>query len=568
MTTANPYDERSGNCRVRLAVCDRAERIYFGIRMSLGFLIALLLVHALEPPPLGDPAHIGLRCIAILLYVLAVVAMARWTSVWAVAGLQGDRLPRPQVLRRYYRATTVQEVLSLILFGFCVYVVGWPAVVKTAWRWQDVWIIEDLLLIGPYLFAEMLATGCYYAVDQAMRGTIGESGLPERPRLGFRTYLSFQFRGRFGVWFCTSLVMSGLHDLANWWIPDWTSRDVLAAGISLGMSLAVLTAAPLILRIVWLAKPLPAGPLRSELEALSSRLRFRTSDILIWNTGHGIANAAISGLTPQLRYVLLSDSLLEDLSADEIAAVFGHEVGHVRHRHMYLFFGFILLSTFATAALGQVGRLALQQWLAGSNWNRVEDVLRVTPLEFLLLIPVWIFGFGHLSRRCERQADLYGSRAASQTLELRPPRFSAFDAAVTAYQNGHTGSNGSNGIANGAGHPLTTLPPVTLELPPNPTRPGSRDPAVTAEGAQLFVRALEKVCLVNGMSLSKWGWRHGSIAQRIAFLERVAAKPAIADEFDRRMRRGLWTSSLATIAITIATIAVGSMWFPGAFEFF
>ena len=76
------------------------------------------------------------------------------------------------------------------------------------------------------------------------------------------------------------------------------------------------------------------GPCRDRLIAAAERLHFPFSDICIWHTRHGVANAMVTGFSPRPRYILLSDLLLENLEPDEIEAVFCHEIGHIRHRHI------------------------------------------------------------------------------------------------------------------------------------------------------------------------------------------------------------------------------------------
>src|SRR5581483_9722513 len=91
-------------------------------------------------------------------------------------------------------------------------------------------------------------------------------------------------------------------------------------------------------------KPLPAGPLRSRLEGTARRLGFRCNDILVWGTHGGVANAMVAGVVPWLRYVILTDRLMTELTPDEIEAVFGHEMGHAKHHHMLLYLGFLAVS--------------------------------------------------------------------------------------------------------------------------------------------------------------------------------------------------------------------------------
>src|SRR5439155_7285007 len=115
------------------------------------------------------------------------------------------------------------------------------------------------------------------------------------------------------------------------------------AGIFIGL--------PLVIRLVLGLRPLPEGPLRDRLLAASRRLNFRASDILLWNTRNGMANAMVIGLLPWLRYVVFTDRLIEEFPEEEVEAVFGHEIGHIRHQHMLYYLVFLLTSM---AVLGLV----------------------------------------------------------------------------------------------------------------------------------------------------------------------------------------------------------------------
>ena len=44
--------------------------------------------------------------------------------------------------------------------------------------------------------------------------------------------------------------------------------------------------------------------------------------------------------------------ILEELPPDELDAVFGHEVGHAKHGHIWLYAAFLLLSTTVLVACG------------------------------------------------------------------------------------------------------------------------------------------------------------------------------------------------------------------------
>src|SRR5262249_3159403 len=86
------------------------------------------------------------------------------------------------------------------------------------------------------------------------------------------------------------------------------------------------------------------GPRRHPLTAAARRLNFHCSDLLVWDTHHGVANALVTGLVPWLRYVVFSDRLLTEFRPEEVEAVFGHEVGHVKHRHLLYYQAFLMTS--------------------------------------------------------------------------------------------------------------------------------------------------------------------------------------------------------------------------------
>src|SRR5262249_53709385 len=164
-------------------------------------------------------------------------------------------------------------------------------------------------------------------------------------------------------------------------------------------------------------EPMPAGPLRDRLEAAAVRLRCRCSEILIWNTRNGMANAMVVGVLPWLRYVLLSDRLVEETTPEEVEAVFVHEVGHVKHQHMLYYLAFLIGSLAVLSRAGGLVEDKIQElWPAALAFmeNNTAFIQSWLALPTLLGLAVYIFTmFGFLSRRCERQADIYGCRAVS-----------------------------------------------------------------------------------------------------------------------------------------------------------
>jgi Zn-dependent protease with chaperone function len=459
------------------------------------------------------------------LAVAAAAAYARWASRRLARSL--ERHPRLQLTHapRYEKRRWIQQAVlcGAYLLGLCVF--GWGEAVSRFWQAEG-WVVlpgAELVLLSPFLVGLLLSWAFFYDVERAgyraaaqaaaddALGRALESGdastlATPPPFLSRREYVSFQFRQKLALELLPLLLLIGQKEL-NRLIPDsWQQWQGLVNLGGAAAGLAVLLGMPWILRLMLGLRPLPAGPLRDRLLGAARRLRFHCSNILQWNTHQGMANALVIGLLPRPRYVVFTDKLLDEFRPDEVEAVFGHEVGHVKHHHMLYYLVFMVASI---AALGLVVNVSLPELLQPAEGvgdpAAVEALgfgmyLKALPMVVFLLAYVFIV-FGFLSRRCERQADIFGCRAVSC---VRPDC------------TGH-----------GPGDRLTA---------------GGR--GLCATGIRTFIRALEKVALVNGISRDRPGflqsWRHSTIARRVEFLERVLTDPEVERRFQRRVALVKW----------------------------
>jgi STE24 endopeptidase len=330
----------------------------------------------------------------------------------------------------------------------------------------------------------------YFRVEELLRARM-ESAVIHPPRWNSRwVHLDFHLRHHLGVVLGPLLVMMTVRDLVSLAFHGSAFRPTAElAGEVVGL-VAILVFAPVFLRVLWRAEPLPAGPLRERLERLSRRLKFRVSEILIWNTHGAVINAAVAGILPWPRYVLLSDGLLNHLSPDEVEAVFGHEAGHVRHHHLWFFIAFLLGAT-SFLVLGMSAAVGLvTELMGGAAAEQVSSLAKGLALPSGCLAAYFGIFFGFLSRRFERQADIFGCRAVSCAQ---------------------------------ANCPTDHLPyePDQQQLPLCPA------------GIQVFVQALEKIATLNGSVRDARSWRHFSIAKRVEFLERMATQPQLERSFQR-----------------------------------
>ena len=104
--------------------------------------------------------------------------------------------------------------------------------------------------------------------------------------------------------------------------------------LSLGCMVPVLLMTPALLVFVLPTQRMPDSPLRRRLEELCQQHGLRVNNVLLWRTHSSVGNAAVMGVIPGVRYLLVTDLLLEAMPEDQVVAVFAHEIGHVVHRHL------------------------------------------------------------------------------------------------------------------------------------------------------------------------------------------------------------------------------------------
>jgi Zn-dependent protease with chaperone function len=161
------------------------------------------------------------------------------------------------------------------------------------------------------------------------------------------------------------------------------------AALALAAAIAFL---PWVLRNTWDTRPMPSGSTRELLERFASAAKFRCRELLVWNTGQQMANAAVVGVGANRRVVLFSDALLAQLPPRELLSVFAHEIGHVARHHVLSFIAWAL-------ALFIGLDVTLSKFVAGGEWVAYASLAGT--------LVVWYLGFGFLSRRAELEADLY-----------------------------------------------------------------------------------------------------------------------------------------------------------------
>lgn len=474
------------------------------------FLLLLFLMAACMPDQWGPSPWVeSAERSAVLTGMAMAMAVGLAAGIsWRFAHLmRTDPDERDYHLRRY---SAWRFLHVLVLFGMylsALYVLGWGWAIENIWDFQEALpdggtrpILPpggELLVLAPFLAALVASWACFYEADRAVHDVLVDP-LTAEPYWGRLAYLGFHVRQYLALVLLPVLLLVAMKALSRA-VPD--AGAFLGGGVAAAGALTVFATMPWLLRLVLRLKPLPEGPLRTRLLTTAKRLRFRCNDILVWHTRGGVANAMVAGVLPWLRYVLFTDRLLSDMTTEEVEAVFGHEVGHVKHHHMTYYLGFMTVSiavllTTHSVAMNELAILVpgLEEFFSQSPWQQLSLVMPVA------LVGAYIFVvFGFVSRRCERQADIHGCRAVSC------------------------------GVAACRGHDPVMLGPAG---------------GLCNTGIDTFVGALEKVARLNGISRDRPGWlqswQHSTIARRVEFLQSLRTDPALEPRFQRRVALVKW----------------------------
>jgi len=504
------------------------------------FASLVLRSTGLRPPlagPGGEGGFIGYGTLLWLIPTLHAVlaAVVHLTARRTLSAIERTNSLRPTETLDAVVASARVAAAMLTAAGVCL--LGYLDAVR--WVVGDVILIDEGLTALPFLLLVVAGWWSTYPIEKLLRDSTfirdlddGRPIYPPPTRAGFvwghvrhqLLILLLPMAMMAVLWGSVEGVVHKAHDrfraavlsglepdgvlerLGAWMHAHPTQWPLVYYAIKLCAMAVIIASAPLVIRRVWDTTPLREGSIAEGLLRMCRQQGVKVRDLLVWRTGGTMINGAVLGVLGRARYILLTDGLLDVLPNHAVQAVMAHEIGHVRCRHVpWLTATLLAASGTALFAADAALRLAL-----GTDLDHLPETAQ-------LAVCAAAFGgavaaFGYVSRRFEWQADAFAAK-----------HFSV-----------HT-------------------PPTD-----DPEAPWTPSPTVTRPAVASMCAALEIVAEANNLPRSRFTFRHGSIATRVARLRALEGQPLNAlrvDAVSRWLKRAVLAGCVLVVATAVYSIA-------------
>lgn len=308
-------------------------------------------------------------------------------------------------LAYYKEKTRVSFIRHIVMYLITFLIVGLDVYAN---------IIKQLSLTGDYLaaiavlLADLLislvySVPCEYADSMVVEQKYGFN------RMTKKTFLADQIKDTIigAVLTCGICALFILihHALGNWLLLVFT-------GVMLLFVLLMVFLSPVLGKIHNKFTPLPEGSLRERLTRLLSEngCSVKAINVMDGSKRSSKANAYFSGFGKS-KTIVLYDTLLEQMTDDEIVAVFAHEMGHNKHKDTLKMYGMSVLNIIVYVliawALVSVPEIYRDFGFDRVNYGFAFYLLTTVCLSFLS--PFLGLFSSTLSRRFEYGADRFAA---------------------------------------------------------------------------------------------------------------------------------------------------------------
>jgi STE24 endopeptidase len=234
-------------------------------------------------------------------------------------------------------------------------------------------------------------------------------------RFGFnKTTIATFFLDKVKGWLIAAVLGGGITALIIWfylrtqqmfWVYAW----ILVSAVMIFITMFYST---LIVPLFNKQKPLEEGALRDAINEFSNKVGFQLDNIYVIDGSKRStkANAYFTGLGPKKRIVLY-DTLIDDLSTEEIVAVLAHEIGHYKMKHSFTNILLGIIQTGITLYIFSLFTVNPRLSLAlGAKIPSIHMVILAFGVIYSPISTVVGLSLNILSRIHEYQADRYAKK--------------------------------------------------------------------------------------------------------------------------------------------------------------
>jgi Zn-dependent protease with chaperone function len=376
------------------------------------YFIVVLLIFNINYPGNTPANSLPLTLIMLFLSWLVFAGYCRWGFGSLQKRFHNWITDDGGVTSQYQGLTVRLSVLAIFLFALVTYLLNLKYWLRLIPGFERFSVLQGILALSLFMF--YLGTIWYFAYPayKALFGTGITRESFVRSNIKFNLPILFP-------WIVLSLVYD-LIALSPWAGPggflNTAGGQIIFFAIFLTLLMIFL---PGFIHYFWGCTPIKASEKGRELEVFLREKGFKYRHLLNWPIFEGkMMTAGIMGIVSRYRYILVTDSLLELLSLEELKAVLAHEMGHVKYRHLYFYILFFVGFMVISFGLSDVFLYFIYAHPLFINMISDTDSKTINLFYLILSVPMLLTLFiyfryimGFFMRNFERQADLYSAVA-------------------------------------------------------------------------------------------------------------------------------------------------------------
>ncbi len=314
------------------------------------------------------------------------------------------------VIGQYNKLVARLSAMAIFLFALDVYFLNLKHWLQAIPGFERLSVMQGLVALSLFMF--YLSTIWYFAYP-AYKSIF-------RTEITRQSYIFSNLRINLPIlfpWFVLSLAYDMIL-LTHWGGPDGFLDSIEGQIVFFSCFLVLLMVfMPAFIQQWWGCKPIRSSEKGRILEGFLDEKGFKYRRLLNWPIFEGkMMTAGIMGILPRYRYLLITDSLLEILSPEELKAVLAHEMGHAKYRHLLLyivfFVGFMVLSTGLFDLFFYIfyGHPLFMNMISRGDSQGISLFYMILSAPMLVCLFVYFrYVMGFFMRNFERQADLYSA---------------------------------------------------------------------------------------------------------------------------------------------------------------